>query len=102
MAPSVNATRWTNPPTRGLTSTELTAWKWPVNSSQSATTRSIAGATVTCGACIGGGSLRQADAGATKTGAAAPAPAWNLRDAEPARGQVDITTQNPMARERQA
>ena len=71
MAPSVNATRWTNPPTRGLTSTELTAWKWPVNSSQSATTRSIAGATVTCGACIGGGALLQAEAVRTKTAAAA-------------------------------
>src|SRR6185437_5146266 len=52
MAPSVNATRSTKPPTRGRTSTLFTDSKWPVNSSSSATGRVIAGATVTWG---GGG-----------------------------------------------
>src|ERR1043166_6173452 len=60
VAPSVNAARCTYPETRGRTSTELTASKWPVNSSQSATSRPTAGATVTSGARGGRGAGRQA------------------------------------------
>src|SRR5262245_60670004 len=48
-----------NPETRGRTSTVWTASKWPVNSSQSVTSRSIAGATVTSGAGMAGLGLLQ-------------------------------------------
>src|SRR6185437_2049495 len=89
VAPSVNATRWMKPPTRGRTSTEFTASKWPVNSSQSETTRSMAGATVTWGACICGASFLHA-AQSTKTAAAAQPPAWILRDADLARDKVEL------------
>src|SRR6476660_9916911 len=79
-----------NPPTRGRTSTECTASKWPVNSSQSATTRSTAGATVTWGACICGASFLQPDVTRTKTAAAVQPPAWILSDAESARDNVEL------------
>ena len=43
-----------NPETRGRTSTDCTASRWPLNSSQSVTSRSTAGATVTSGVIITG------------------------------------------------
>ena len=52
MAPSSKRTAETRPETRGRTSTESTAWRRPVNSSHSVTSRSTTLATVTCG---GGG-----------------------------------------------
>src|SRR5258708_38284809 len=49
-----------NPETRGRTSTEWMASKWPVNSSQSVTWRLTAGATVTSGADATGAGFAQA------------------------------------------
>src|SRR6266550_5100057 len=96
VAPSVNVTRWTNPPTRGLTSTELTASKCPVNSSQSATTRSIAGATVTWGACIGGCSLLHPNAVRTTIESAAQPLGRALTETDRTRAEMELMLQNSM------
>src|SRR4051794_2927997 len=90
VAPSVKATRSTKPPTRGRTSTELTASKCPVKSSQSATTRCTAGATVTWGVCIGGTSLLHAEAQMVKRVAAANPPACVLKWAGPETENVEL------------
>src|SRR3954469_19131151 len=90
VAPSVKATRWTNPPTRGRTSTEFTGSKCPLKSSQSATTRCTAGATVTSGVCIGGAVLLHADAQREKTVAAAKPAALVLKETDPVLENVEL------------
>src|SRR3954469_25532046 len=96
VAPSVNATRSTKPPTRGRTSTEFTASKCPVKSSQSATTRWTAGATVTWGVCIGGASLLQPEAQTQKSAATAKPPACVLKVAGPEAENVELMLHDSM------
>src|SRR3954468_21079407 len=83
-----------NPPTRGRTSTEFTASKCPVKSSQSVTTFSIAGATVTWGVGICGVSLWHAVVARANTAAAVHPPGWNLSEAELARESVELMLQD--------